>query len=50
MMYDFVVNPNVSLRSRVKRKFADSNEFQFYGNGAYATSYVYDFATIVNFC
>ncbi|KAI1718017.1 fatty acid desaturase domain-containing protein [Ditylenchus destructor] len=43
LIYDFIKNPDVSLRSRVKRKVASKSEYHFYGVGVYASSYVYDF-------
>uniref|UniRef100_A0A914E2Y7 Fatty acid desaturase domain-containing protein n=1 Tax=Acrobeloides nanus TaxID=290746 RepID=A0A914E2Y7_9BILA len=41
LMYSFVFDPKMSLRSRVKRKVADPSEFHFYGVGA--SSHVYNF-------
>ncbi|KAH7726525.1 Fatty acid desaturase family protein [Aphelenchoides avenae] len=43
LMYDFVMDPKMSLRSRIKRKVADASEFHFYGVGVYASSHVYVF-------
>jgi sphingolipid delta-4 desaturase len=41
LMYDFVFDPKMSLRSRVKRKVADAREYHFYGVGVYASSHIY---------
>ncbi|KAK6053263.1 hypothetical protein COOONC_09233 [Cooperia oncophora] len=42
MMYDFATNPAMSLRSRVKRKFAKKEEYNFYGVGPYETSSMFN--------
>lgn len=50
LMYDFVMDPKMSLRSRIKRKVADASEFHFYGVGVYASSHVYVFFQSVSCC
>nr|CAD2168540.1 unnamed protein product [Meloidogyne enterolobii] len=42
LFFDFIIDPKISLRSRVKRK-VDPSLIQFYGAGNYATSYVHKF-------
>ncbi|KAF7639961.1 Lipid_DES domain-containing protein [Meloidogyne graminicola] len=50
LFFDFVIDPNVSLHSRVKRQISPSI-IQFYGTGSYATSYVHKFvASIISRC
>ncbi|VDL68098.1 unnamed protein product [Nippostrongylus brasiliensis] len=49
MMYDFATNPAMSLRSRVKRKYAKPEEFHFYGVGKYETSNIYNAVVKVDF-
>jgi len=41
LIYRFITDPNISLRSRVKRRQAAPEEFHFYGAGANETSTVY---------
>ncbi|PIO53392.1 hypothetical protein TELCIR_25274, partial [Teladorsagia circumcincta] len=42
MMYDFATNPAMSLRSRIKRKFAKKEEYNFYGVGPYESSNMFN--------
>jgi len=49
LMYNFVMNPNVTLRSRVKRRIVGENARQFYEIGYYSTSYIYQFVNSI-FC
>uniref|UniRef100_A0AC35U3X3 Sphingolipid 4-desaturase n=1 Tax=Rhabditophanes sp. KR3021 TaxID=114890 RepID=A0AC35U3X3_9BILA len=43
VIYDFVFDPNMSLKSRIKRKVANPDEFHFYGVGSHGSSEVYIF-------
>uniref|UniRef100_A0A0K0EV46 sphingolipid 4-desaturase n=1 Tax=Strongyloides venezuelensis TaxID=75913 RepID=A0A0K0EV46_STRVS len=42
VIYDFIFNPNMSLKSRIKRKVASDDEFHFYEPGKYGSSRIYD--------
>ncbi|CAD5227133.1 unnamed protein product [Bursaphelenchus xylophilus] len=42
IFYDFVIDPEMSLRSRIKRKMAPITERHFYGVGSYSSSKVYE--------
>uniref|UniRef100_A0A1I7YV63 sphingolipid 4-desaturase n=1 Tax=Steinernema glaseri TaxID=37863 RepID=A0A1I7YV63_9BILA len=50
MMFRFVVDPAMSLRSRVKRKVADESEFHFYGTGSYGSCHVYKNMQTILYC
>lgn len=41
VMYDFIFDPKMSLKSRIKRKVADDSEFHFYEPGTYGSSKIY---------
>ncbi|MFH4980426.1 hypothetical protein AB6A40_007135 [Gnathostoma spinigerum] len=43
LMYDFVTNPVMTLRSRVKRKLAKPTDFHYYGVGPNSSCFVYKF-------
>jgi hypothetical protein len=49
IFYDFIFDPEMSLRSRIKRKMAPPSEYHFYGVGVYATSHIYNFCQTVLF-
>ncbi|CAJ0936162.1 unnamed protein product, partial [Mesorhabditis belari] len=41
VIYNFITDPNISLRNRIKRKMAPDSERHFYGVGANETNFVY---------
>ncbi|KJH40343.1 hypothetical protein DICVIV_13710 [Dictyocaulus viviparus] len=49
MMYDFATNPNMSLHSRIKRKYASSDQFHFYGVGPYENSNIYSLVSKMSY-
>ncbi|VDK46500.1 unnamed protein product [Anisakis simplex] len=51
LMYNFIVNPRITLHSRIKRKLANRSNVHFYGKGPNSTCYVYKFIerTLNNF-
>ncbi|VDD90321.1 unnamed protein product [Enterobius vermicularis] len=47
LLYSFIVDPKITLHSRVKRKTAKPEDIRFFGVGKYSTCYVHKFVSSV---